>query len=89
MYPMYIPPQCYHHPRRPVRSLSPKHRIVRNFFTAYSPRRRDTIGDRLSPPLITSLEKIDIPVASEERGGGWGMVVNLAPHVSVPHPGMF
>ena len=57
-------------------------RIVHNFFDAYGDDANE-IRERLSEPLITFLENIDIVVSNDPESSP---VVNFAPHLSMPNP---
>ncbi|KAL3703428.1 hypothetical protein TMatcc_010617 [Talaromyces marneffei ATCC 18224] len=59
--------------------------IVHNFFDAYGDE-ANTIRDRLSGPLITFLENIDIMISNDPRSSP---VMNFAPHLCMPNPNEF
>ncbi|KUL81902.1 hypothetical protein ZTR_09535 [Talaromyces verruculosus] len=60
-------------------------RIVHNFFDAYGDE-ANAIRDRLSGPLITFLENIDIMISNDP---GSSPVMNFAPHLYIPNPNVF
>lgn len=56
--------------------------IVHNFFAAYG-EEAEAIRERLSAPVTTFLENIDVPVAPKDH-----VQINFAPHLSLPTPWM-
>jgi hypothetical protein len=69
--------------------LAPKaadhnNRVVHNFFVAYGDD-ANAIRGRLSQPLVTFLENIDI-IVSDDAGSE---LMNFVPHLAIPHPNGF
>lgn len=56
------------------------YRIVRNFFVAYGDDAA-ALRDRLSPPIISFFEKIDVIPLDGAR-----QLMNFTPHLHMPYP---